>query len=230
MMADNRGCLPLHRAAHYGNADAARLLLAAAPQAARAAVVDGMLPLHCVVSYWGDATQVSASAAAEIVQLLLRAAPRRPWHQTSLAYLPLQWAAAGGRKAIVRALLATAAHAAMAATRSGRVPLHYASSEAAAQLLAAAAPATPMVRDADGRLPIAVQLEGGYVEAARAALPATETHGALAAIAAAGEAAVPLFADVACQRPLSSADWQLVPIPCVVLGAALPAGEAAAAG
>ena len=57
----------------------------------------------------------------------------------------------------------------------------------------------------------------------RPVLPATETHAALAALAAAGEAAVPLFADVACQRPLSSADWQLVPTPCAGLGAALPA-------
>ena len=57
----------------------------------------------------------------------------------------------------------------------------------------------------------------------RPVLPATETHAALAALAAAGEAAVPLFADVACQRPLSSTDWQLVPTPCAGLGAALPA-------
>ena len=54
-------------------------------------------------------------------------------------------------------------------------------------------------------------------------LPATETHAALAAIVAAGEAAVSLFADAACQRPLSSADWLLVPTPCAGLGAALPA-------
>ena len=33
---------------------------------------------------------------------------------------------------------------------------------------------------------------------------------------------MPLFAYVACQRPLSSADWQLVPTPCASLGAALP--------
>ena len=53
-------------------------------------------------------------------------------------------------------------------------------------------------------------------------LPAMETHAVLAAIVPAGVAAVPLFADVACKRPLSSADWQLVPTPCVGLGAALP--------
>ena len=34
---------------------------------------------------------------------------------------------------------------------------------------------------------------------------------------------MPLFADVACQRPLSNADWQLVPTPCAGLDAALPA-------
>ena len=54
-------------------------------------------------------------------------------------------------------------------------------------------------------------------------LPATETHAALAAIVAAGEVALPLFAVVACQRPLSNADWRLVPTPCAVLDAALPA-------
>ena len=63
------------------------------------------------------------------------------------------------------------------------------------------------------------------MEAAHAVLPATETHAALAVLAAAEfeEAGVPLFANVACQRPLSSADWQLVPTPCPGLGAALPA-------
>ena len=54
-------------------------------------------------------------------------------------------------------------------------------------------------------------------------LPATETHAALAALTAAGEVAVALFADVACQRPLSNADWQLVPTPWAGLDAALPA-------
>ena len=137
--------------------------------------------------------------------------------------LPLHHVVVGAREAIVHALLATAAQAAMAAAGNGPLPLHGASSEAAAHLLLAAAPAAAMVRDVGGRLPIDVQLENGCVEAAHAVLPATETHAALAAIVAAGEVALPLFADVACQRQLNRGDWQLVPTPCAVLGAALPA-------
>ena len=122
----------------------------------------------------------------------------------------------------MRSLLANTAQLSMVTAGDRRLPLHLATSEATAQLLLAAAPATAMVREASGRLPVGAMLQGGRVEAANTVLPVTETRAALAAIVAAGEAAVPLFADVACQRPLLSADWQLVSTPCPGLGAALP--------
>ena len=73
----------------------------------------------------------------------------------------------------------------MAADGDGRLPLHLAGSEAAAQLLLATAPATAMVRDALGRLTILVMLWMGMTQAARTVLPATETHAALVALTAA---------------------------------------------
>ena len=102
---------------------------------------------------------------------------------------------------------------------NGSLPLHYlADSEAAALQLLASAPATAGVRDAHGRLPFASLLEDEWVEAAHAALPATETHAALAALAASisntGRVALPLVTDVVGKRPLSGAGWELVPRPC----------------
>ena len=61
------------------------------------------------------------------------------------------------------------------------------------------------------------------LEAARLLLPATPPKGALAALAAAGDLALPLIADLAACTALSPAQWQRVPAPCPGLGAALPA-------
>ena len=224
--ADVSGRLPLHSAAPYycqvaevsasAEAEIVQLLLAAAPQAAMVADNYGRLPLH-------RALDSHAATNEAVLQLLLAAAAGAAMVADQRGWLPLHHAALGGREAIVRALLATAAHAVLAAAGDGRLPLHWASSRAAAQLMLAAAPATAMVHDAQGRLPVDVLLGYGWVEAACAVLSATETHAALAAIVAAGEAAVPLFAVVACQQPLSSADWELVPTPCPGLAVALPA-------
>ena len=92
-------------------------------------------------------------AEAEILQQLLAAAPQAAMAADIMDCLPLHYAAVGAREAIVRALLATAAQAAMAAAGNGLLRRHGASSEAAAHLLLAAAPAAAMVRDVGGRLP-----------------------------------------------------------------------------
>ena len=92
MMADTRGQLPLHVAATFGNADAAKLLLAAVPQAAMMADGNGRWPLHHRVPCREDATQVSASAAAEIVQLLLAASPQAAVAVENRSMLPLHHA------------------------------------------------------------------------------------------------------------------------------------------
>ena len=216
MAADENVKLPLHCTldGHDSpNLAVLQLLLAAAPGSAMAADGHGWLPLH-----------YAAVRSTDAVGQLLGVAAQAAMAADNNGMPPLHHEArCGDHEAIVRALLSTAAQAAMAADGCGRLPLHWTRSEAATQLLVAAAPATAMVRDAEGLLPIDALLEGRDVEAARAVLPATETHAALAAFVGAGEAAVPLFADVACQRPISSADWPLVPTPCAGLGAALPA-------
>ena len=224
VMADSSGSAPLHHAVTCwdatkvgasAEAEIVQLLLAAAPQAAMAADNIGMLPLHRALDNRGSTGEAA-------VPLLLAAAPGAAMVADEAEWLPLHYSAMRSADAVGQ-LLGVAPQAAMAADDGGRLPLHYASSEAAAQLLLAAAPATAMVRDAGGCLPMAAQLEFGHLAAARAVLPATEAHAALAVLAAAGGMALPLLADIAYQRPLSRADWQLVPTPCPGLFAALPA-------
>ena len=84
MMSGSGWELALHVVAIFGNADAVRLHLAAAPQAAITADVDGMLPVHHAVSAAG--THVS------VLVLRLRSCSccwwqphRPPWQQTLMA-------------------------------------------------------------------------------------------------------------------------------------------------
>ena len=107
----------------------------------------GRLPLHQAITY-RNVTKLGA--VAEIVQLLLAAAPGAALLADGGGCLALHCAAVHSRDADadVGQLLGVAPQAAMAAAGNGPLPLHFARSGAAAQLLLAAAPATAMVRDA----------------------------------------------------------------------------------
>ena len=86
--------------------------------------VDGMLPLHCAVTDW---VQVVRSADAEIVQLLLAAAPGADMIADEDGCLPLHAAAFHSTAAgAVGQLLGVAPQTAMTAGNRGWVPLHYA--------------------------------------------------------------------------------------------------------
>ena len=155
---------------------------------------------------------------------------------------PLHLAARRGNASAVRALLTAAPQAArlLGWLDGGRcMPLHAAAAagcEAAVELLLEAAPEVAAMKSrfsgAVYRTPLQQALRWNtshHRAAARRLLaaPALPTADALAALAAAGPGAQPLFADaVAARVPLAHEHWALVPNPCPGLGRALPAALA----
>ena len=177
------------------------------------------------------------------MRTLLEVAPATALSKDSEGWLPLHFAAEGGSAEAVCLLLEVAPAAALMSTTThaaGSLPLHIAvwhGHAAVVRLLLEAAPAAALAESKDG-LPLKVALDQAadpwdddfqdYLESARLLLPATPPEYALSALleaseVEAGEAALPLFADLAACTALSPGQWQRVPGPCPALAAALPA-------
>ena len=132
---------------------------------------------------------------------------------------------------MVQQLLQAARAAASVAAADDSLPLHLAAEHghaAVVRLLLEAAPAASTALSGDGRTPLRTALAAGQLAAARA-LCAGPAAAALAALATAGQAALPLFTDFLLapgRLPLCSFAWELVPSPCPGVGRALPAAFA----
>jgi ankyrin repeat protein len=167
LAVDALGRLPLHHAIVAGDAAMVRLLLAAAPEAARHlnafpnACCCGATPLHWA-AYDGQ---------PDIVAALLVAAPETAAWSSVHGHAPVHLAVmssgceAGESEAVphndaattVRLLLSAAPTMAAAADSSGDTPLHYAAASGCQGLLAAlleAAPSAAAVPNQAGQLPI----------------------------------------------------------------------------
>ena len=195
-------------------------LLRAAPAAALAADQQGKLPLH-VAAFQGR---------TDVVRLLLAAAPATATATAAHLFTPLHCAAFHGHADTVSLLLEAAPAAALARDANGRTPLHYAAfwgrRGGAAQALLAAAPGAAAVRDSNGDSPLHAAVRGHSPPMARLLLSDPDLYGTAdlaAALAECGDAALPLYADLAASRPLTVAQWAIVPAPCPALVSALPA-------
>ena len=142
--------------------------------------------------------------------------------------MPLHAAADVGHAVVVRLLLEAAPEAATAADAEDWLPLHFAAAAdhaAVVRLLLQTAPQAATAT-ADGMTPLDLALSESCMRAARALLGAGPAPAVLASLAAAGQAARPLFADflrAPGRLPLAADDWALVPSPCRGIKRALPA-------
>ncbi|KAL4430718.1 hypothetical protein ABPG75_005974 [Micractinium tetrahymenae] len=204
---------------------------ASAPLKAEAAV-RGVLQQAPELASWPDITHtrpmhyaVSQERLAPVAELLLQLAPAAAGQAGWKGNLALH-GAAGTTPDFLQQLLAAHPAAAMAQNEAGEVPLHQFAKDASPGMLSsllAAAPAAAGVADNRSRLPLQAALRSrpGRTRKARLLLAATEPPAAVAALAAAGKAAAPLWPEFVSRQPLSAADWQEVPLPCPSLGAAL---------
>lgn len=155
---------PLHLAAGKWQPEAVRVLLSAAPETAEACNLYGSTPLHAAVSRRGGVSgdqPGDPQAAAEVVSLLLTAAPQAARigdPPDSLRDLPIHSAAQAGSVFALPALLAAALDTATAADEhSPRTPLLLAveaGSVEAARILLQAAPDAALLGDNWGSLPV----------------------------------------------------------------------------
>lgn len=122
---------------------------------------------------------------------------------------------------LLEATPATAQHP----TKLGNLPIHLAAlggHPEVARLLLDAAPSTATAISFE-RSPLQLALMERHISTARCFLSAGPKPAVLAALAAAGPPALPLFADFVIARcPLSEEEWAAVPTPCPNLGHALP--------
>ena len=224
-MEDDTGWSLMHSAAAGGSVEALQAVLALAPGAASWTTDALDTPLH------GACCAGHASAAG----LLLRHAPETAAVAAAGGYMPMHCAASYGGTAVVRRLLEAGAPGLDRTTDDGNTPLHLAAaagarSDEAARLILEAFPAAASMENAEGMRPLDWALSRTYEDgitsegAARWLLPVSglATYELLHALAAAGPAAQPLFADLAAQQPLTAAQWQCVPAPCPGLAVALP--------
>ena len=218
------GSLPLHFAVMVNQPAAARVLLAAAPQAAD--VVAGgpaqQTPLFTAVLY----------GHLHLARLIVEAAPHTAAIRCFRGQLPIHAAAAaseGPSSVAMVQLLLDAAPDTAASLVDGTAPVQHAAmhgNAAAARLLRQATPVGCLealqtavcmaVREA----PDEAQ---AYLDTARALLPAVQPAEALPLLVARGDLTLPLFPELAMDWPLTAAQWQQVPSPCPGLGRALPA-------
>ena len=189
-----------------------RLLLSAAPGAAVVPDAAGHLPCH-------NAADCRGSSGLETLRLLIQAAPSSLLTHIAADHggLPLHCALAAANTAAVQLLVEHAPGAALVRSHpplgeAGLLPLQ------AALGLAAAAGRRKWPRG--GQPPAA------YLEATRPLLAAMPPSIALPVLQQRGELALPLFANLVEQWPLSRQQWQLVPCNCPGLGRALPAVQA----
>lgn len=169
----------------------------------------GHLPCH-------NAADCRGSSGLETLRLLIQAAPSSLLTHIAADHggLPLHCAVAAANTAAVQLLVEHAPGAALVRSHpplgeAGLLPLQ------AALGLAAAAGRCKWPR---GGQPPAASLE-----ATRPLLAAMPPSIALPVLQQRGELALPLFANLVEQWPLSRQQWQLVPCPCPGLGRALPA-------
>jgi ankyrin repeat protein len=175
------------------------------------------------------------------VRLLLAAAPAPPArpHASSA----LHWAARGGCPTTVRLLLDAAVALAAAPDDTACLPLHWAARYChadAARLLLEAAPKAAALRNLRGQLPLDALLastaasmpagskqEAAALATARALLaaPAQSASALLQSLALAKGSwlAQQLYTEVVATHACHLGDWQLVPMACPGLAAALPA-------
>ncbi len=132
-----------HRAAIQGQAEALRVLLAAAPGAALARSQwseNGYKGRH---SDWSPMHSAAGSGSPEAVQALLEVAPELVAAATDRGLTPLHVAAIQGHLPVVRMLLQAAPEAALVADEDDELPLHRAVGHVeVVRLLLAAAPGT----------------------------------------------------------------------------------------
>lgn len=209
--ADAYAELPIHRAARHGRAGVFRLLLEAAPATATGS--DGEPPI--INAAWCR----QPAAAAEMVRLLLAAAPETADSRTLPNMTPLHAACAVGNAEAAR-LIAQAAPA----TAQVRTTCHWEELPLALALEMVAA-----VLDGSGEAVNAGErLLERYAACIHALLPFTPPSMALPLLTTwpkkpSVRASQPFLTDYLALWPLSSAQWELIPTPCLGLGRALPA-------
>ena len=222
----------IHGAAFEGVVEAIPLLLQLAPETACATTSSNEVPLH----------EAAGQGHPDAVRLLLQAAPDTAAAMDTFGRLPLHRAARSGCTESVRLPMDAAAEELQrqlaAPDNNGDLPLHLAlwlNDSAAVRLLLEAGPEAAHVQNNAHRRPLQEALRSRWpgdrirVDAARALLPvsgldASRLLDALAAVPAHAQPDTqPLYADLAAHAPLTAAQWQRVPSPCVGLGRALPA-------
>ena len=176
----------------------ARLLLAAAPEAATVAAENGDLPIHVAALN---------SADADMISLLLAAAPQTAAVRGAGGLTPLHCAARAGNVAAVRALLTAAPATALVQDQNG-LPL-----KAAVRSMRTAI-------QYGGRR----DHERSYREAALCLIEATPPADCLAVAndPPFHHVCLPLFPHIVVCHALTEAEWQRVPSPCPGLAAVLP--------
>ena len=178
----------------------ARMLLAAAPEAATVATDRGDLPIHLAAL---------SSADGDTISLLLAAAPQTAAVRGAGGLTPLHCAAWAGAVAALTALLAAAPAAALVRDESGCLPLK----KAVLRL-------RNEIQYGEGSDSVRHLREAALclIEATPPAdCLAIATHPPLR------DVCLPLFPHIVACHALTEAEWQLVPSPCPGLAAALPA-------
>ncbi|EFN52929.1 hypothetical protein CHLNCDRAFT_137260 [Chlorella variabilis] len=229
--AGEDGLVLLQRTAQHQNAALMQPAVAATAAVERhgkallhlAAERPGVAALQLLLAAgWGDPCAVS----------------NHPSPQESARHTPLHCAVQHGNAPAVQLLVRAAPATTLVADKHGNTPLHLAAAlprAAVTELLLAAAPQAATLRggghlgDEAGaaETPLEVALRHRHLAVARRLLGYCPQAEELAALAAAGPAAHPLFADFVIARvPLSEAQWAQVPSPCPSLGRALPAAFA----
>ena len=210
---------PLHAAVRAGHMDIVQLILEAQPLAATVFSSSGSLPLHL-------AAAADHPASAAMVQLLLGAAPgtasTAAWKLGAPApsSTALHLAATKGNAAAARLLVKAAPQVClMRVGPQNLLPLEAAllMGETALQMAAIAPGGWPLLK------PLVA-----YLDAARPMLAAMPPELSLPVLleersCLSQTVARPLFPDVPAHRPLTAAQWALIPAPCPGLAKALPA-------
>jgi len=214
---------PLHEAAQKGCVEATRLLLEASPTSISVADDGGSLPLH-----WA-----ACGGSAPAVQLLLEAGSPGLDQATVDGALPLHLAAESGNAEVLQLLLDLWPAAAQQAAASGKMPLHLAAGAGCAeavQLLLDAWPAAAQHEENDSQCrPLHRALEQSgldhHMRVARILLPISglPPDFLLVALPTVNAGFQPLYADLVAHFPLTTQQWQRVPMPCPDLFKVLPA-------
>jgi ankyrin repeat protein len=191
---------PLHAAlAEWSPVQAIERLLAADPAAALAPGNGSQLPIH-LAAYQGRTDVVRALRASAPATATARCAEDCQW-------TPLNYAVYRGQIGTTMLLLEAAPATALMQDVCGCTPLHWVAGKgdaAMVQALVEAVPSSATLRGNGGFTPLQRALRWSHIAAARLLLlgPTPELQTALAGC---GGKALPLYADLAASRPLTTA-------------------------